>query len=270
MYQRSTNYGNYATPVMAGDGRSKPSPWSVSDMESDLAAHAASTSPLRMKVVELGVGEFVVTVAADDDITDARFVAAAVLAEDIPSSSGTSYLPYHAKTFMTPYLRTPLTVSSGDSLEFDVSFSVAPTWSYEDMGVAAWVQIDGGSNPSSAPDLPEIHGVLQAAFAPASATGVAEGQVARCHLAAPVPNPSRGSVCFSINAESSEHLRLAVYDLTGRRVAVLLDGAVGEGLHAIEWDGRNQHGASCASGVYFAHLSRGGTPVGSRKLVLIR
>jgi hypothetical protein len=270
MYQRSSYYGNYATPVVAGDGRSKPSAWSVSDMEADLAAHAATTSPLRMKVTETGLGEFVVSIAADESVDDARFVAVAVLAEDVPSSSGTSFLPFHAKVFLTPYLGTALSMSAGDSLEFPFSFTVEPEWDCAEMGVAAWVQADGGENPSHASDLPIVHGALQAAFAPSELTGVTGGQDAPVALGAPMPNPTRGHVRFGLDVLEPARVRLAVYDVSGRLVATILDERVGPGPLNVVWDGRDASGRKCSSGVYFARLTNGRGVCGTRRLALLR
>jgi hypothetical protein len=58
--------------------------------------------------------------------------------------------------------------------------------------------------------------------------------------------------------------RLAVYDLTGREVAVLADGLHAAGAHSSRFDGAN-----LASGVYIANLEAEGRTF-SRKLVLLK
>ena len=49
-------------------------------------------------------------------------------------------------------------------------------------------------------------------------------------------------------------VRLAVYDLAGRRLKTLLDGEVPGGVTKVTWDGRDQNGIRISSGVYFIRL----------------
>jgi hypothetical protein len=61
-----------------------------------------------------------------------------------------------------------------------------------------------------------------------------------------------------------ERVRLSVYDLLGREVAVLVNGVQTPGEHRVTFDAR-----SLASGVYLYRLVAGGQSR-SRKLVLLR
>ncbi|MBD3368044.1 MAG: T9SS type A sorting domain-containing protein [Candidatus Eisenbacteria bacterium] len=239
-------------------------------MESDLAAHSAADSPLTMKVSELGVGEFAVSIAAEEDVSNARFAAAAVLAEDVPSSNGTSFLPYHAKTFLTAYQGDAFSIAEGESVTFLTSFDVDPAWDYSRMGVAAWVQADGGGNPSGSSDLPVIRGVLQSAFAPATATGVPEPPGAALRLSAPTPNPARGEARFVLASDEVGDVSVVIYDVRGRRVATLFEGRAQPGEAVIRWDGRDVEGRRCPSGVYFARLHGTSTAAQTQTVVLIR
>jgi flagellar hook assembly protein FlgD len=63
-------------------------------------------------------------------------------------------------------------------------------------------------------------------------------------------------------------VRLAVYDVTGRECAVLVDGALAAGRQRAIWDGRDTDGGQLPAGVYFARLAVGDHVV-SQKLVLI-
>jgi hypothetical protein len=68
------------------------------------------------------------------------------------------------------------------------------------------------------------------------------------------PNPCnpRTSVAFTLGR--AQRVRLAVHDLAGRLVAVLIDGPLGEGSHRVDWDGRDASGARAASGSYLVRL----------------
>jgi hypothetical protein len=63
-------------------------------------------------------------------------------------------------------------------------------------------------------------------------------------------------------------VRLAIYDVSGRRVAELADGMRDAGVQVLTWDG-STGGQRLPSGVYFARLEFAGR-VEARKVVLTR
>jgi len=71
------------------------------------------------------------------------------------------------------------------------------------------------------------------------------------------PNPfnPRTTVSFTLPAETD--VRLEIYGLDGRRVALLVDGLRGPGLHETVWNGLDDRGRPAASGVYFTRLTAG-------------
>jgi hypothetical protein len=75
------------------------------------------------------------------------------------------------------------------------------------------------------------------------------------------PNPFRGETTISFSIPWSGHATLTVHDVSGRTVAILVDGELSAGTHAVEWD------ASVASGVYFCRLVVGGETAGTRMVV---
>ena len=62
---------------------------------------------------------------------------------------------------------------------------------------------------------------------------------------------------------------LAVHDVSGALVRMLVAGFVDAGEREIAWDGRDADGRRMASGVYLATLRAGGL-VASQRLVLLR
>ena len=60
-----------------------------------------------------------------------------------------------------------------------------------------------------------------------------------------------------------------VYDITGRKIAVLQDAKMGAGVHEVVWDGKNYLGEDVGSGVYLYQL-RAEKFVGNGKMVLVR
>jgi len=64
-------------------------------------------------------------------------------------------------------------------------------------------------------------------------------------------------------------VRLAVYDVAGRTVRVLVDGTRGAGEQQAAWDGKDERGARAGAGVYVTKLEADGTTL-SRKISLLK
>lgn len=88
-------------------------------------------------------------------------------------------------------------------------------------------------------------------------TGVEPGALAERTLVAS-PNPFVRAVDLSFRLAAPERVRLAIFDLSGREVATLLDGAATAGENHARWDGLDARGGRVRAGVYFARLDRGG------------
>jgi flagellar hook assembly protein FlgD len=64
-------------------------------------------------------------------------------------------------------------------------------------------------------------------------------------------------------------VRLAIFDLAGRRVATLADGVLPSGYRTAAWNGTADDGTAVSSGVYFARVEANGETA-TRKVLLIR
>ncbi|MCC5942616.1 MAG: T9SS type A sorting domain-containing protein [Balneolaceae bacterium] len=78
------------------------------------------------------------------------------------------------------------------------------------------------------------------------------------------PNPFNPSTTIRYELPVQSDVQLAVYDLTGRQVALLVNGMVEGGRHTVQFDG-----SGLASGVYIYRLQAGGQLL-TRKLTLIK
>ena len=76
----------------------------------------------------------------------------------------------------------------------------------------------------------------------------------RFALFAPAPRPFGEQCRLSFALPNAQNAKLAIYDVSGRRVRTLVRGALPAGLHSRIWDGRDESGHETASGVYFARL----------------
>jgi len=83
------------------------------------------------------------------------------------------------------------------------------------------------------------------------------------------PNPFNPSTTISFSLSAPEHVSLAVYDITGRKVRTLVSGPMSAGAHSVVWNGRDSTGNAVASGPYFSRLSIN-SRVETRKMLLMR
>ena len=84
------------------------------------------------------------------------------------------------------------------------------------------------------------------------------------------PNPFRSSTTLAFSIPQAEHVRLAVYDVSGRLVRTLVDRVMPEGRHEAAWDGKDAANRTVASGVYFYVLDRPGGERLREKMVFLR
>ncbi len=83
------------------------------------------------------------------------------------------------------------------------------------------------------------------------------------------PNPFNPSTRLDFVLPAASAARLAVFDVAGRRLAVLHEGPLAAGPAVFEWDGRDGEGRPVASGVYLARLELAGE-ARQVKLVMLR
>ncbi len=82
-------------------------------------------------------------------------------------------------------------------------------------------------------------------------------------------HPAPGALRLDYAVPAAGPVRLVLYDVAGRAVRALVDGHRAAGRHGVDWDGRDDRGASLASGTYFVRLTAGGAAL-SRTLVRAR
>jgi len=76
-------------------------------------------------------------------------------------------------------------------------------------------------------------------------------------LASVAPNPAVAGARIGYALPQAAHVRLAISDLQGRTLAVLVDGVQPAGRYSARWDGAGPRGA-VAAGVYFVRFEAGG------------
>ena len=114
----------------------------------------------------------------------------------------------------------------------------------------------------------EDHEMMRQFEVIASPTAVA-GEPVRLSLTPNRPNPFAHETAILYVLPTATTVRLAIYDVAGRRLRVLVNGARSEGRHEIIWDGRDDRGLRLGSSVYLIRLQVGGA-VMVRKAVVVR
>ena len=76
-------------------------------------------------------------------------------------------------------------------------------------------------------------------------------------LVGAVPNPFNPVTSIAYELSKPERVSVNIYDAQGRLVRILVDQTQGAGLHEQMWDGRDNSGRACASGVYLVRMNAG-------------
>ena len=88
-------------------------------------------------------------------------------------------------------------------------------------------------------------------------------------LGLPAPNPVTGTLTYAITLEAETAVDVAVFDVSGRKLATLLDATLPAGRHEYLWNQTAGGQGRLASGLYILRLEAGGRSE-SRKFIMSR
>jgi len=108
------------------------------------------------------------------------------------------------------------------------------------------VSLELGDNGPSTPELPVIKGISSI-----------------------YPNPFNPETNIRFGLSEASGFKLRIYNARGQLVRDLASGDLPRGYHTIKWNGRDERGASCASGIYFLVMTSGRDSF-KRKLVIMK
>lgn len=116
------------------------------------------------------------------------------------------------------------------------SWAEGPVWTFSTV------------NPTAVPELPK------------------ELSLGRNH-----PNPFNPQtiIPYTVPKGTSMHVRIMIFDASGRRVRVLIDEMQSAGAREVVWRGENEAGAVVSSGIYYCVMDAGGKRF-TQKLVLLK
>jgi hypothetical protein len=87
----------------------------------------------------------------------------------------------------------------------------------------------------------------------------------RFSLSQNYPNPFNPSTIISYQVESYKVIKLVVYDILGKEVAILVNEKQSPGTYEVTWDGSNY-----PSGIYFYSLFADGNLIETKKMILLK
>lgn len=83
------------------------------------------------------------------------------------------------------------------------------------------------------------------------------------------PNPFNPMTTISFDLAKPGHVRVAIYDISGRLVRTLVSEDRAAGSHAVIWDGANEAGGRAASGQYLYRVTTDSHDV-TRKMLMVK
>ena len=153
---------------------------------------------------------------------------------------------------------------------YDVPLTLDETWVFENLRAVAWVQEYPGGPVMNCGTIFLTEGVVsidddfvndevEDNNTPALVTAVKGAH----------PNPFNPMTTVKFSVARTQHVTLAVYNMSGQRVATLVDGTYEAGEHPVQWNGTDSSGRGVSSGTYLVHMqSEDG--VSASKIMLVR
>jgi len=141
----------------------------------------------------------------------------------------------------------------------------------EDLGSPEFLQIrfeieDGENNSYTEAALDDV--IIKIGADWADAPGGSSGSIA--FGAAPAsPSVFSQSTAIRFAIPSQDRVSLRVFDVSGRTVRTLIDGALDAGSYQMSWDGRTDGGEAAPGGLYYYKVSTG-TDEATFKMLLVR
>jgi len=84
------------------------------------------------------------------------------------------------------------------------------------------------------------------------------------------PNPFNRTTTIPYTVTEHSHIKIAIYDLIGREIKVLMEGYLLADTYAEEWDGTDTQGNRVRNGIYFCHISGEPGMSDSKKIIFLK
>ncbi len=130
-------------------------------------------------------------------------------------------------------------------------------YNWQNYGLGAWDPVT--EEPTTAMD----------AFLTASAVVKQENTIPANYDIKIYPNPFNPSTTIQFSMLKAGNISLHIYDSLGRLVKSLVSEYKGAGKYSVRWDGMDDNGRQCSSGVYLVNMQTD-SHLEARKMILLR
>ena len=164
----------------------------------------------------------------------------------------------------------PISIASGVNV-YQVPVNLDPNWVFENLRATAWVQEYPGGLILNAGTVFLTEGVVSIDDDYVNDEEVEETDTPSLvtRVTGAHPNPFNPMTTVKFSVARTQHVTLAVYNMSGQRVATLADGTYDAGEHPVQWNGTDVSGRGVSSGTYIVHMqSEDG--VSASKIMLVR
>ncbi len=83
------------------------------------------------------------------------------------------------------------------------------------------------------------------------------------------PNPFNPTTTISFNISKESNVELAIYNIKGQKVKMLINNKLAKGTHQIIWNGKDKKNKHVSSGIYFYRLKTGNF-TSTKKMILLK
>lgn len=193
-------------------------------------------------------GTISVRIIAEDDPALSNLRLRLALTESDIRWNAPNGINVHNQTFRDMIPSTygqAISLAMGDTLEFTFPFATRTPMADANCEIVAFVQSEQNRHilQSAKIALPDL-----------SPTGIDDGNIpGSFSLSQNYPNPFNAETRIDFQTGGGNVL-LEVFDITGAKVAKLVDGDFAPGAYSVHWEGRSPEGASLSSGTYFYRL----------------
>ena len=209
-------------------------------------------------------GNLHISIEATSQITATNLVVQIALVESNIYYSAPNGVNIHNQTlrFLLPNASgTPLTIANGQTVYLDQAFSCTTLIVTDNSEFIVWVQSQTNKEVLQASKIGITNLTVGIEDCPAlpSVFGLSQNY----------PNPFNAKTIIDYSIGKNSDVKLSVYDLAGRLVNTLYNGAQEAGHYQVTWDGKDRNGNPTASGVYFYRLEAEGKNV-TRRMVMLK
>jgi hypothetical protein len=84
------------------------------------------------------------------------------------------------------------------------------------------------------------------------------------------PNPFNPSTTIEFRVPQPGIIKMKIYNILGEKVRTLLNKVINEGLHEVQWNGKDDNNNPVSSGIYFIQMTAGSELIATKKMMILK